>query len=290
MFTRVLFATDLSPASERVIDCLGTWTRVGLGHVVAAHVHNIHHTGGLEVQLRQDHEPKLAAQVARLTAAGIDASWRLEFGVPYFDIDRIARDEGAEAVIIGSHGKTWLREVWLGSIADGILRHSTLPVLVVKVNRLVTFPAPECDRFCGGLFSRILYATDFSDAAEFALEAVTRCAAKTGAAVRLVHVQDVSRIRPHLEDQLERFNEVDRQRLARIGEALCHAGASEATHEIRSDHPAPGILKAIEEWQPNLVVLGSQGRGYVSEFLLGGTAHKVAVRSSAPVLLVPTPR
>jgi nucleotide-binding universal stress UspA family protein len=158
------------------------------------------------------------------------------------------------------------------------------------VNRLVTFPAPECDRFCSGLFSKLLYATDFSDSAEFALEAVRRCVAKTKAAVHLVHVQDVSRIRPHLEDQLERFNDVDRQRLARIADALSHIGAREVTQEIQFDHAARGILQAIEAWQPNLVVLGSQGRGYISEVLLGGTAHRVACLSPAPVLLVPTPR
>lgn len=290
MFARVLFATDLSLASERVVDCLGTWKALGLSQVVVAHVHHIRHTGGLELELRRDHEPKLAAQAARLRAAGIDGSWRLAFGVPYLDIDRIAHEEGAEAIVIGSHGQTWLSEVWLGSVADAILRHSTLPVMVVKVNRLVTFPAPECDRFCGSLFSKVLYATDFSDSAEFALEAVTRCVSRTKAAARLVHVQDVGRIRPHLEDQLQRFNEVDTQRLARIGEALCRAGASEVTHEIRFDHVARGILHAIEEWQPNLVVLGNQGRGYVPEILLGGTAHQIARLSPAPVLLVPTPR
>ena len=57
------------------------------------------------------------------------------FGVPYLDLNRIATDVNADAIVIGSHGASWLREVLLGSVADAILRHSTRPVLVLKVDR-----------------------------------------------------------------------------------------------------------------------------------------------------------
>lgn len=287
MFRKILFATDLSDASDRALDCIATWKAVGLEQVVVTHVHNIRHTGGLVEVLRADHEPKLAAQAARLEKAGIAASWRLNFGVPYLDIDRIAHDEQVEAIVIGSHGATWMKEIFLGSVADGILRHSTLPVLMIKVNRLVLFPAPECERFCGGLFDRVLFATDFSDASEDALETVERMAGVTHHVVHLVHVQDMSRIVPHLKDRLDHFNHVDRERLHRIAEALRQAGAREVTQEIVLDHAGRGILRAAAAWQPHLIVLGRQGRGRVAEALLGGTAHQVARLSPDPVLLVP---
>jgi len=290
MFRTILFATDLSNASERAVDCVATWKAVGLEEVVVAHVHNIRHSGGLEDALRADHEPKLAAQASRLQAAGLAASWRLAFGVPYLDVDRLAHEARADAVVVGSHGATWVKEILLGSVADGILRRSTLPVLVIKVNRLVSLPAPECRQFCGGLFGRVLFATDFSDASEDALEVVERMAAATHPVVHLVHVQELSRIVPHLEDRLAHFDHVDNERLHRIADALRQAGAREVTQEIRLDHAGRGILRAAEAWRPHLIVVGSQGRGRIAEALLGGTAHHVARLSPDPVLVVPMPR
>jgi nucleotide-binding universal stress UspA family protein len=45
MFSRVLFATDFSPASDRAIDCLARWKRYGLREVTLAHVHDVHSAG-----------------------------------------------------------------------------------------------------------------------------------------------------------------------------------------------------------------------------------------------------
>ncbi|MBI4540958.1 MAG: hypothetical protein HY704_15760 [Gemmatimonadetes bacterium] len=82
MFDIAVIASDLSPASARVIRCVEQWKAFGLREVVVAHVHHIRHTGGLEPALRADHEPKLEAQAEVIRAAGLAASWRLEFGVP----------------------------------------------------------------------------------------------------------------------------------------------------------------------------------------------------------------
>lgn len=207
--------------------------------------------------------------------------------MPYVDMNRIASEERAEAVVIGSHGKTWLKEVWLGSVASAILHHSSVPVLVIKIRRLLSLPPEECADFCGGLFGRVLFPTDFSDPAEVAFCAVTRCAERTRSQVHLVHIQEVSRIRPHLEHMLEQFNRIDTARLERLGESLQKAGAREVTHEIRVDHPVKGIVSAIERWRPDLVVLGSHGRSRFAEALLGSTALQVARMSPAPVLVVP---
>lgn len=80
MFRTIVVATDLSPASERVLDCVSSWRVIGLRKVVVTHVHNIVSSGGLEDTLRQAHEPKLERQADRLRQAGTSATWRLEYG------------------------------------------------------------------------------------------------------------------------------------------------------------------------------------------------------------------
>lgn len=62
MFSRVLFATDLSEASNLALDCVAGWKELGLSKVTIAHVHAIRYVagaGGMEEQLRADHAPKL---------------------------------------------------------------------------------------------------------------------------------------------------------------------------------------------------------------------------------------
>lgn len=285
MFRRLVVATDLSPASEHVVDCVAGWTALGLQRVTLAHVHAVKDVGGLEETLRRNHEPKMERQAERLRALGVPSEWRLAFGVPYLDLDRIAADVNADAIVIGSHGASWLKEVLLGSVADAILRHSSRPVLVLKVDRLGALGAVECRRACGGLFARVLFPTDFSGAAERALGRVAECCRRMGSAVRVLHVQDVRRVRPHLEERLEEFNRVDTLRLERIAEHLKAAGATHAGHEIAIDHPVRAILAAAERWQATLVVMGRTGRGWVKELALGSTAHEVARRSPVPVLV-----
>jgi len=289
MFRRVLFATDLSAASDLALDCVAGWQGLGLANVTVAHVHSIGYVAGatgLEEKLRADHAPKLERQAQRLRDAGVAATWRLEFGVPYLEIERIAREEGAEAVILGSHGSSWIKEIWLGSIADAILRHSTLPVLVIKVNRLLEMPREQCADFCGSLFGKVLLATDFSPATAGAVD-FARELARRGAQVRLVHVQEHSRIFPHLASRLEEFNREDARRLEGLAEELRRLGATEVSWEVRTDHPVKGVLAAVQEWQPRFVLVGRHGRGGVAARLIGSTSHDVARESPVPVLVVP---
>lgn len=169
--------------------------------------------------------------------------------------------------------------------ADAILRRSARPVLVLKVDRLGTLRQKDCNRVCGGLFARVLFPTDFSDAAERALGRMAECCRRMGSAVHVPHVQDVRRVRPHLEGQIDEFNRVDTLCLERIAEHLRAAGAADLSHEIAVDHPVRAILAVAERWQAALVVVGRAGRGWLQELALGSTAHELARCSPVPVLV-----
>ena len=62
-------------------------------------------------------------QADRLRAHGVPGDWRLGFGVPYVDLNRIAADVNANAIVIGSHGASWLREVLSRPRAGGWREH-----------------------------------------------------------------------------------------------------------------------------------------------------------------------
>jgi nucleotide-binding universal stress UspA family protein len=50
------------------------------------------------------------------------------------------------------------------------------------------------------------------------------------------------------------------------------------------------IMRVIQQSNVHLVVMGSQGRGFVEELFLGSVSHNVARHSRAPVLLIPSRR
>lgn len=67
-----------------------------------------------------------------LRAAGLTAAGRVERGDPGEVIVNAAVSEGADLVIVGSHGRTGLRKLVLGTVAGHVVTHAPCSVLVVK--------------------------------------------------------------------------------------------------------------------------------------------------------------
>jgi nucleotide-binding universal stress UspA family protein len=108
--------------------------------------------------------------------------------------------------------------------------------------------------------------------------------------VTLVHVQDKSRIDRHLSHRLEEFNEIDTNRLQEIKKVLLDEGAVDVEIQLLYGSPSAEIIRLVHEQKIPLVVMGSQGRGFVKELYLGSVSHNMSRHSSASVLLVPAKR
>jgi nucleotide-binding universal stress UspA family protein len=87
-------------------------------------------TEELERALREEGE---AALQRTADALGSDVERRLEYGDPATEICRVAKDEAYDVVVIGSHGKGFVKRVLLGSVSHEVLHHASAPVLVVRV-------------------------------------------------------------------------------------------------------------------------------------------------------------
>jgi nucleotide-binding universal stress UspA family protein len=84
---------------------------------------------------RRNASRRLAALVARARRAGARARSALVEGLPSEAIDRVARAERADVVVMGTHGHTWLGRLFLGSVAQRVITSSTVPVLTVRTAR-----------------------------------------------------------------------------------------------------------------------------------------------------------
>ena len=69
---------------------------------------------------------------ARLRGAGLVARGIMKRGDPRIVLEETARSEQADLVVVGTHGRSGIKKLFLGSVADHVVTHAPCPVLVVK--------------------------------------------------------------------------------------------------------------------------------------------------------------
>lgn len=135
-----LCATDLSPASDAAVQEAARLAHATKSELVLLHVHPIEHvpeddqTGErtylLEMNLRRSLD-RVAATL-RDAHPGLAVKVDVAGGAPV----RIILDEAtrlaADRIVVGSHGRTGLAHVLLGSVAERVVREASAPVFVIK--------------------------------------------------------------------------------------------------------------------------------------------------------------
>lgn len=287
MFETLLLATDLSPASDNVVEYVGTLRSLGCRKVVLVYVIYVKHLVGLSEALKEEALPKLELQKNALEAKGFEVFVETPVGIPGIEITRLALEKDCKAIVVGSHGHSLARDIALGGVATDVVHRAEVPVLVVRLSIVEEGGEQICRVLSTDILSYVFYATDFSDNAERAFQYVEEFARNGCKRMTLMHVQDVSRIRPHLEHRLDEFNRIDRARLERMASHLRQLGVEEIDLQIPYGAPAKEILEYIKNNCPSVVVMGMHGRGFIADIFVGSVAHNVARLSQSPVLLVP---
>jgi nucleotide-binding universal stress UspA family protein len=143
-FRRILHASDFSPASRpafrRALD-LARANRTGLTivHVYSAVVPMMGE-GYATAQvydrwiadIRADAQRRLGRLVAQARKSGVRAKGLLLEGIPHERIVRAARSTRADLIVLGTHGRTGLGRVFLGSVAARVVTLAPCPVLTVR--------------------------------------------------------------------------------------------------------------------------------------------------------------
>ena len=290
MFERILVATDLSDTSEQIIRNLGPLRHHGAREAIILYCLNAYAPEPLTADMLKFVQPKLNRQAAAAREAGFEAKAEAAIGSPAREVHRVAEARNCSLIVIGSHGHSLAFQGMFGSTACTILHHARRPVLIMrirhterdgsKVNEVVPLKPAH----------HVLYATDFSDNAEHAFSHVRELARTGSRRFTLVHVQDKTRIGKHLADRLAEFNKIDTARLERLKAQLVEDGATDVALELPYGAPTTEILRLAREREVSLLVMGNQGRGFLSEVFLGSVSHNVAHHAPVPLLLIPALR
>ena len=145
MFEKILYPTDFSDVSKKALDFIKQLKGAGTKKVVVLHViderdiERISHIPEINVtaeeieKTRKEHaKEQISAIEAELKNAGFEVTTKITKGIPFADILKVEQQEDISVVVIGSHGKSCIEEMLLGSCSEKVIRKSTKPVLVVR--------------------------------------------------------------------------------------------------------------------------------------------------------------
>lgn len=200
----------------------------------------------------------------------VAAVYKLLAGVPEEIILQTADEVRAALIVMGTHGRSGLDRVKLGSVADAVLRRAHCPVFTIHA-AAGGHPAVHPLRLN---LDRILVATDFSPSSDLALRHAAELARLLPAEVLLLHVADVDSTRTRIEEKFR--------------QALSASRAGDVVGEELLLHgdPAESILAHATRTKARLIVMGTQGRRGMERLLLGSVAEAVIRGARCPVLVV----
>ena len=146
MFRKILYPTDFSDVSKNALNFLKQFKNIGVEEICVLHVIDKRDVqfsylyffdensvdGTVEQKLKNEAEREMEEIEGKLKDWGFKVSSSVTFGIPIKEILSAEKKEDISFIVIGSHGKSDLEEMLLGSVSDNIIRKCKKPVLVVK--------------------------------------------------------------------------------------------------------------------------------------------------------------
>ena len=285
-FRKILCPIDFSPGSDQALLTAVQLAKASDAELVLTHswyVPPLAYAGeawtlsaNIVDNMVQDSSRGLAAALSTAVGLGARASSVLQNGVPS---DRILTllhgDPTFDLVVVGTHGRTGLARVFLGSVAEQVVRHAPCSILAAR------------PRLADGPFKNILCPIDFSDSSRAAIDLAAEIGGD-GAAISLMHAIELPTSYAEDPTTIQSVAELDRMTttvLDQWADKLRAKARGPVTAQTRRGRAGAQILAVLESGAFDLVVTGSHGRTGLRRALLGSVAEKVVRHATCPVLV-----
>jgi nucleotide-binding universal stress UspA family protein len=218
---------------------------------------------GIYDSLERNCADALSAANAKASSAGTIASTVELAGPAVAAILDAARTQAVQGIVMGTHGREGISRVFLGSVADGVLRRADVPVFVTSSTAK------------GSTFARIAVALDESDPADAALEFALTLATPNETTIVIVHA---------MSDNAESRLAAERLLTRAAERILAHGVASEIIS--RTADAARMLLEVAQTDEIDLVAIGTHGRRGLDRMFLGSVAEHVVRECPVPVVVL----
>ncbi len=197
------------------------------------------------------------------------------------EILNYASENEIDFIAMGTHGRTALSHLLLGSVAERIVQMSTYPVMTFRKNDQKLIQSKN-----------ILLPIDFSEYSKLALQYALELAKHFDLTITLFHAFEQDFHPAFYAAGKESIFEIDKDLKKRAERAITDFRADLGYPDVKTKVvfdegiAYQAILKQIEAHYYDFVALGSHGLKGIEHFLMGSTAEKVVRRSEIPVLTV----
>ncbi len=283
----ILFATDFSACADAALPYAAALARHFGSKIWLAHVLQEEPRLGIPLDslpdVYDDAHNRAEREMSRVMRSdllkGIPTESVMRRGAAAEVLDRVMESQKADLLVIGTHGRTGLRMLVLGSVAEAVLRRARIPVLIVG-------PAAAARPPEGGEIKKIVYATDFGGDSLAALPFALSLAQEDQAHLTLLHAVerstadyagDIERVAVYLRDNLKGLLPPD-------ADLWCEP---ELVVEIGA--PAEAIVHVACYQHADLIVMGAKPAGSpaaVATHSPWHTVHSVIAHAPCPVLTV----
>lgn len=219
--------------------------------------------GAIQAQLKSFHQQGRSAleELVRETVPGQAVAIQAEEGDPSESILRVAQSIRASLIVMRTHGRSAMRRLTLGSVAEQVVHASRVPVLTVG------------ETSGANAISKLVCAVNDSEVSRRALLPATQLAQCFGARLTVVHVveADGRRAIPDLCAWIaqQRPPNCKIQEITRYG------------------HPAEQILRLVQEQGAELLVTGAEPKLLLDKTAIGTTAVRLVRDARCAVMIVP---
>lgn len=272
-FNRVMLATDLSSASDRLTDCLfeicpDIETEVVVAHVITDDEDADPHSSGykqIQMQLKKYEEDFVRAgyENVKITTPS---------GIAIEEISLLTERHGPDLLFLASHGKGFLRRTFQGSTTFDLVNITTCPLFILKEEETVRVE---------NLLKKVIVPTDFSKESLAALN-IIRSLREQIEEVVFVHVIEKTRN----DDERDEKKRKAEQKLNELAEEVRIFGMN-CVVKVAKGTASKQIQKISDKVGATMIVLAKVGQGYKKGKFLGSTAQNIIVNIDTPVLLLP---
>jgi universal stress protein E len=283
---KILAATDFSARSDRALRKAGLLAQAMGAELTVLHVVDDDQPQDVIENEGREAERVLAAQVRAMAEMSAARSRPMVVaGNPFDGILRSAASIGADLIVMGAHRKQFLRDIFIGTTIERVIRTGPYPALMVNKE----LPGP---------YRNALAAVDIAEPSANAVRAATSLGLADERTVTFLHAffplgkrkMTVAGVNQASIDEYvanERRNATDE-----LNAFLTENGFRPASLSLRVEEGEPFevISRAVEARGHDLLILGTHGRTGLLKVLLGSVTEEALRRLDIDILAVPPAR
>jgi nucleotide-binding universal stress UspA family protein len=268
---KILIPTDFSEHAEYALKVAAQIARKNNGEIILLHMLELPQQGSDAVGSGKE-LPEIMffknAAINRLEDLmdedyldGIKVSEAVLFELAFEGVLKASKINDVDLVVMGSHGASGYKEMFIGSNAEKVVRNSEVPVLIIK---------KEQENFDVNNF---VFASDFSEEIKKPFEKVVEFANKFDATLHLAMINTPNNFKPtSLSEQI-------------MNEFVANFKINKfETHVYNESNVEKGILNFANSIDADLIGMSTHGRKGLSHFFNGSISEDLVNHASRPVI------